>query len=96
MTFTVPATTPDTPEARAYNRTKRQLMLADLVLNFVFLIVLLATGWNGTLRDWALSLSGQGYSLGVFYYVVMLLVLSKAIGLGLDYYGFRLEHQYQL
>ena len=96
MTFTAPATTTDTPEARAYNRTKRRLMIADLVLNFVFLIVLLATGWNGTLRDWALSLSNQGYSLAVFYYVVMLLVLSKAIGFGLDYYGFRLEHQYQL
>lgn len=96
MTLTAPATTPDTPEARAYNRTKRRLMMADLVLNFVFLIVLLATGWNGTLRDWALRLSSQGYSLGVFYYVLMLLVLSKAMGFPLDYYGFRLEHEYQL
>ena len=96
MTFAAPAITPDTPEARAYNRTKRRLSIADLVLNFVFLIVLLATGWNGTLRDWALSLSNQGYSLGVFYYVVMLLVISKAIGFPLDFYSFRLEHQYQL
>ena len=71
-------------------------MIADLVLNFVFLIVLLATGWNGTLRDWALHLSDQGYSLAVFYYVVMLLIISKALGFGLDYYSFRLEHQYQL
>ena len=96
MTFPAQATTPDTPEARAYNRTKRRLMIADLVLNFVFLIVLLATGWNGTLRDWALHLSDQGYSLAVFYYVVMLLIISKALGFGLDYYSFRLEHQYQL
>jgi STE24 endopeptidase len=96
MTLAAQATPSDTPEARAYNRTKRRLTIADLALNFFFLIVLLATGWNGTLRDWALSLSNQGYGLGVFYYLLMLLVIGKALGFPLDYYGFRLEHQYQL
>jgi STE24 endopeptidase len=96
MTLAAQATPSDTPEARAYNRTKRRLTIADLALNFFFLIVLLARGWNGTLRDWALSLSNQGYGLGVFYYLLMLLVIGKALGFPLDYYGFRLEHQYQL
>ena len=87
---------PDTPEAREYNRIKRRLTMADLLLNFLFLIALLAAGWNGMLRDWALQLSGQGYLLAVFFYVVMLLVISKVLGLGLDFYSFRLEHQFNL
>ena len=87
---------PDTPEAREYNRIKRRLTMADLLLNFLFLIALLAAGWNGMLRDWALQLSGQGYLLAVFFYVVMLLVISKVLGFGLDFYSFRLEHQFNL
>lgn len=86
----------DTPEAREYNRIKRRLTLADVLLNLVFLIVLLATGLNGTLRDWVYRGAGQSYSLAVFYYVVMLFIISKALGFALDYYGFRVERQFQL
>ena len=32
----------------------------------------------------------------VFLYVAMLLILGKAAGIGLDYYGFRLEHRLHL
>jgi STE24 endopeptidase len=87
---------PDTPEAREYNRIKRRLTMADLLLNFLFLVALLAAGWNGMLRDWALQLSGQGYVLAVFFYVLMLLVIGKVLGFGLDFYSFRLEHQFNL
>ena len=38
----------------------------------------------------------QHYSLALFLYVLMLMVLAKVLGLGLDYYSFRLEHRYQL
>ena len=38
----------------------------------------------------------QHYFLAVFLYVLMFSVLLKLISLPLDYYGFRLEHQYHL
>ena len=90
---TVPA---DTPEARRYNHVRRWLGVADFLVGLVLLIVLLATGWTGTLRDAALRGAGEIYSAAVLLYVIMLLAISKALGAGLDYYGFRLEHRYHL
>lgn len=86
----------DSPEARGYNRIRRWLGIADFAVGFVFLIVLLATGWTGWLRDLAYRWGFQNYSLSVFMYLLLLLVLSKALGIGLDYYGFRLERRYKL
>ncbi|HYL14962.1 MAG TPA: M48 family metallopeptidase [Terriglobales bacterium] len=86
----------DTPEARRYNRIRRWLGIADFLLGLMFLLVLLITGWTGTLRDYAYWAAFQNYSLAVFFYVLMLLLISKILGFGLDYYGFRLEHRYQL
>lgn len=87
---------PDTPEARRYNRVHRWLEVSDLVLGLAFLLVLLLAGWNTVLRDWAYQGSFQNYTLSVFVYVFMLLLASKLLGLGLDYYGLRLERRYQL
>ena len=89
-------TSPDSPESRRYNRIQRWLGISDFVLGLLLLTVLLATGWNGALRDLAYRASWQTYSLAVFLYVLMLMLISKLIGLGLDYYGYRLEHRYQL
>ena len=86
----------DSPEARRYNRIRRWLGISDLLLGLVLLLVLLVTGWNGSLRDMAYSGSFQIYSLAVFFYVVMLMVIGKVLGAGFDYYGFRLEHRYNL
>jgi len=86
----------DTPEARRYNRIRRWLSMADLVLGFAFLVVLLVTGWSGALRDYAVQLAPEKYSIQVFFYVLMLLVISKILAVGVDYYGFRLEHRYHL
>jgi len=86
----------DTPEARRYNRIRRWLSMADLVLGFAFLVVLLVTGWSGALRDYAVELAPEQYSIQVFFYVLMLLVISKILAVGVDYYGFRLEHRYHL
>jgi Zn-dependent protease with chaperone function len=86
----------DTPEARHYNRIRRWLSMADLVLGFAFLVVLLVTGWSGALRDYAVQLAPEQYSIQVFFYVLMLLVISKILAVGVDYYGFRLEHRYHL
>jgi len=92
---TIPAPT-DSPEARRYNRVRRWLGIGDFILGLVLLIVLLATGWNGTLRDLAWHRAYEHYTLAVFLYVLMLMLIGKLLGLGLDYYGFRLEHRYNL
>ena len=91
-----PSSTPDTPEARRYNRIRRRLSVADFVLGLGLLVVLLATGWTRTLRDLAYIGSRQHYVVAVFFYLGMLLFLGKLLGLGLDYYGFRLEHRFHL
>src|SRR5437660_8268563 len=93
ITTTIPV---DSPQTRRYNRIRRWLGIADFILGAVVLVVLLATGWSGTLRDIALGDAAQNYVLAVFLYVLMLMTIAKLLGLGLDYYGFRLEHRFQL
>jgi STE24 endopeptidase len=98
MTFAgSPSPTPDdSPEARRYNRIHRWLGIADFVIGSAFLLALLITGWTGWLRDLALRRGFQNYTLAVFIYLFFLLLISKALGSGLDYYGFRLERKFQL
>lgn len=86
----------DSPEARRYNRIRRWLGIVDFLLGLVFLIVLLVMGWTFWLRDLAYQAGFQNYSLSVFMYLLLLLVISKVLGIGLDYYGFRLERRYKL
>ncbi len=98
MTFSgsTPSSPGDSPEARRYNRIHRWLSAADFAIGAALLIVLLATGWTDWLRDLALRRGFQNYTLSVFIYLFFLLVISKLLGLGLDYYGFRLERSFQL
>ena len=86
----------DTPEAQRYNRIRRYLGIADVAVGLGILLVLLITGWTGTLRDIAYQGAHQNYVLAVFLYVTALMVISKIIGFGLDYYSFRLEHRFKL
>src|SRR5271169_939718 len=86
----------DAPEASRYNRIRRWLGIADFMVGVVFLLVLLVTGWSGWLRDLAVKSVGQHYSLNLFLYLLLLLVISKVLGGGLDYYGFRLERRFKL
>ncbi len=86
----------DSPEVRRYNRTRRWLGIADFLVGLVFLIVLLVTRWSDSLRDVAYRWGFQNYSLALFVYIVLLLIISKILGLGLDYYGFRLERRFRL
>jgi Zn-dependent protease with chaperone function len=104
MTFAATTTEPrpDTPEARQYNRIRRRLSIVDFLLGVAFLAVLLfattlqGARWTEVLRDWAYFGARQIYALAVFYYVGMLLLIGKVLGLALDFYSFRLEHRYNL
>ena len=91
-----PRSADDSPEARRYNRIHRWLGVANFVLGAAFLLLLLVTGWTVWLRDLALRRGFQNYTLAVFLYLFLLLFISKALGFGLDYYGFRLEQKFQL
>jgi STE24 endopeptidase len=70
--------------------------MSEFLLGLALLIVLLLTGWTDWLRDVALHAGFQSYAFALFLYVLMLVAISKAVGIGLDYYGFRLEHRFQL
>ncbi len=66
------------------------------MIGSAFLVILLATGWTAWLRDLALRRGFQNYTLSVFLYLLFLLLISKLLGLSLDYYGFRLERKFDL
>jgi STE24 endopeptidase len=86
----------DSPEAHRYNLIRRWLGITDFAVGLVFLVVLLVTGWSGWLRDLAYRMGFQNYSLSVFMYLLLLLLISKALGIGFDIYGFRLERRFKL
>jgi STE24 endopeptidase len=96
MTSAATVGPPDSPEARKYNRIRRWLGICEFALALAMLIALLAAGWSGWLRDVAYRTGFQSYAFAVFLYVLMLALISKALGLPLDWYSFRLEHRYQL
>jgi STE24 endopeptidase len=87
----------DSPAARRYNRIHRRLSMADAGLGLGLMLALLLSQWSHTLRDLAFRIAGgENYVLALFVYLLFLTLLSKALGLGIDFYGFRLEHQYHL
>jgi len=86
----------DSADSRRYNRIKRWMGMADFALGLALLVVLLVTGWTGALRDFAYRGASQNYTLAVFLYVLMLMLIGKSIGVPLDYYAFRLEHRFHL
>jgi len=96
MTLTQSSHDLDAPEARQYNRAKRLVEIGDLALSFGFLIVLVATGWTNWLRDLSVRLAGDHYAAQLFFYVLLLSLISKVLGIGLDFYSFRLEHRFNL
>jgi len=95
-TITQPVQAADSAESRKYNRIKRWLSIADTAIGFGLLVVLLVTGWTGSLRDWAYRGGSQNYTFAVFLYVLMLMLVTKVVGLPLEFYGFRLEHRFHL
>lgn len=87
---------PDSPQAHEYNRKQRWLSVADMALGFIVIAVLLLTGASAKLRDLSLRMAHDHYALALFYYVALLSLTTKVVGFGLEFYGFRLEHNYHL
>ena len=96
MTMTEANLQTENPEARDYNRSKRWLEIGDLVVSFGFLIALLATGWTNVLSSLATRMGRDHYVIDLFFYITFLSLISKALGFGLDFYSFRLEHRFNL
>ena len=96
MTTTPNPQPADSPEVRRYNRLQRWLSMADAVIGFVLLVVLLVTGWTGKLRDWSYLGAHQYYFAAVFLYVLMFSIIAKLLSAPFDFVGFRLERQYHL
>ncbi len=96
MAATTTVAPPDSAEVRKYNRIRRWLGIAEFLVGLALLVVLLMTGWTGWLRDLAYEGGFQNYAFAVFIYVVILVLISKVLSLGMDYYGYRLEQRYQL
>ncbi|HEX4663658.1 MAG TPA: M48 family metallopeptidase, partial [Terriglobales bacterium] len=48
------------------------------------------------LRDLSFQFAREHYVLALFFYVLLLTLISKALSLPLDVYSFRLEHRFQL
>ena len=78
MATLVHPTPTDTPEVRRYNRIKRWLGMADAVIGFAVLVILLVTGWTAELRDWAYIGARQHYFFAVFLYVLMFSLIAQA------------------
>jgi STE24 endopeptidase len=86
----------DSAEARRYNRLLRRIGVADLVLVLALMGVILAADWTSDFRNFAVHVAGDHHAAALFVYTSILLLLTKFVSLGLDYYGFRIEHRYRL
>ena len=86
----------DSAEARSYNRLLRRIGAVDLGLGLLLMGVILAADWTSDFRNFAVRVAGDHHAIALFLYTTILLLLTKALSLGLDYYGFRIEHRYHL
>ena len=86
----------DSAETRRYHRLLRRIGVADMVLGLALMGLILACDWTGTFRNFALRAASDHYAVALFIYTSILLLLTKVLSLGLDYYGFLIEHRYHL
>jgi STE24 endopeptidase len=87
---------PDSADAREYARLQRWTTVADVALGFAVLLVLLLSGWTFALRDATVRLGQAHYTLSLLLYIFAIALLTKVMGLPLEFYGFRLEHRFHL
>jgi STE24 endopeptidase len=86
----------DSPRVKRYHRTRRVLGVAGFAVDFLLLVVLLATGWTISFRVWAEAASTRPV-IALVIYLAILGLLSKGLSLPLDFVqGYWLEHRYGL
>jgi STE24 endopeptidase len=84
----------ESEKARAYNREKRVLFVVELLLGFLFLVLLFFSGLSLSLARWAQAAVDNPW-LVVLLYVFLVGCAFELIGLPLDFYGgYLLEHKY--
>ena len=93
--FLAPPTS-DSSDVRRYNRISRGVGIADAGLGLLLMAMLLVTGLSNTLRDVSFRFANENYALGLLIFVLFLSIIGKLLGVALDYYSFRLEHEYHL
>jgi STE24 endopeptidase len=86
----------DSAEARRYNRLLRCIGVADLALGLALIGVILAADWTSDFRNFAVRMAGDHHAVALFLYTSILLLLTKVLSLGLDYYRYLIEHRYHL
>jgi len=80
-----------------YHRLKRRASVASTLAGVAFLIVFVGSGASAALRDYAASLAGASFPVTLVVYVVLLALVSEAIGLPFAFYeGVTLERRYGL
>lgn len=87
---------PDSPEAREYARLHRWITVADAAIGIAALIAIFFTGWTFGMRDLALKIVHGHYAAALFAYILAITVITKLLGLPLEYYGFTVEHRFHL
>ena len=58
--------------------------------------VILAADWTSDFRNFAVRVAGDHHAVALFVYTTILLLLTKFLSVGLDYYSFLIEHRYHL
>ncbi|MDR3765399.1 MAG: M48 family metallopeptidase [Acidobacteriota bacterium] len=91
-----PVPSADPAATRRYNRLLRRIGVVDAALGLLLMALLLATGWTAGVRNFAFRLAPVSHWLALFIYTAALMLMAKAVGLGLEYYSFRIEHRYHL
>ncbi len=83
-------------KAKRYNRIKRILSIAGIVLNLAFLLFLIFSGLSIGIRNLALRLYPNPY-ISVLIYMVIAGGILEIISLPIDFYsGYIIEHRYGL
>lgn len=86
----------DSAETRRYQRLLRRIGVFDLLLGLALMGVILAADWTSDFRNFAVHIAGDHHAFALFLYTSILLLLTKFLSLGLDYYSFLIEHRYHL
>ena len=69
-----------------------------MALGLALMGVILVADWTSDFRNFAFAVrvARDHYAIALFIYTSILLLLTKFLSLGLDYYSFLIEHRYHL